>query len=130
MENSKRFLANAQIPQYISFMDGKSHLFQLLDDEESSITDDAGVKKEGIRYRVMEEGTPKSFFTSSIDLISQLAEMPKGAVVKVQLKARKTNDGYRKKYEVEKIEENDVPPDVKDEDIPVYDLASSNNCIE
>jgi len=121
MENSKRFLANAQIPQYISFMDGKSHLFQLLDDEESSITDNAGVKKEGIRYRVMEEGTPKSFFTSSIDLISQLAEMPKGAVVKVQLKARKTNDCYRKKYEVEKIEENDVPPDVKDEDIPVIE---------
>ena len=121
MENSKKFLANHQIPKYISFMDGKSHLFQLLDDEESSMIDDAGIKKEGIRYQVMEEGTPKSFFTSSIELISQLAEMPKGTVVKVQLKARKTNDGYRKRYEVEKIEENDVVSEVEDKDIPVIE---------
>jgi len=110
MQSSKNYLQNKNISPYISFQDGKAHTVTLLADEDYTLMD-----KEGIRFTVLENGEEKTFFTTSISLIRQLAEFSENTIVTIQLKTKIVNGNPVKSYDVSvvgtatKKEEIEIP---------------------
>jgi len=120
MENTAKFLKDNNVVPFISFKDKKVHTVELLKDKMETITDAQGETKEGVKYLVKEGGTVKSFFTTSISLLQQLADKQKGDVVSIQLKSKKGEDGkYKSYYEVWEDLANDSSDD--EEEIPIID---------
>jgi len=118
MQNSKQFLKDKDILPFISFKGGQAHELKLVQDKIETITGTDGKEVEGVKYKVIEGGVVKTFFTSSIALINKLADIEPDSVVKIQMKKRKDESGqYRSYFEVEKVGEEAEP--IKDEDIPV-----------
>lgn len=93
MENSKQFLKTNNIFPRISFKDKQAHRVKLLNDKIDSITDQSGKMIEGVKYFVEEGGAKKTFFTSSVALISKLSECKENDVVNIQIKYIKGNGG-------------------------------------
>ncbi len=94
MEASKQFLKDNNISQFISFQDGLPHTVKLMKDKVDSMPDrfgENGGKIQGMKYLVQEGGEQKTFFTTSIGLISKLAEFESGSVVTIQMKKKKVN---------------------------------------
>ena len=86
---------------YISFKDGNPHTLKILNDKISTLKDKQGKEIEGVKYLVEENGEHKTFFTSSISLISKLADVEEGTEVIIQMRSRKTEDGsWQSYYEV------------------------------
>ena len=105
MQNSQSYLSQKGIVPKISFQDGKSHKVTLVKDKIDKIKDANGTEKEGVKYMVFEDGTPKTFFTASSRLIQKLAELPENSEVIIQMKSKKGNEGYISYFEVSKAEE-------------------------
>ena len=102
MNESKAYVKDHNIIPTISFKDGKAHVLKIIQDKRRTIQTDQG-DKEGVSYKVMEGETLKRFFTSSDALIVKLADIEEGESVKIQMKSRKTQDGFINFYEVEKV---------------------------
>ncbi len=135
MENSKQYLKTHNIVSRISFKDSKEHIVELLNDKIDKIIDKEGNEKEGVKYSVKEDDELKSFFTSSIGLISKLAEMNDNDIVAIKLERKKTDEGYRSSFSVRKIGKSEgggeIKKDISDDDIPVIEsqkepLANNN----
>ena len=118
MRESQNFMKKHQVLPNISFKDGKIHKVRLIQDKIKTITSPDGQTIEGVAYKVIEDGVPKRFFTSSISLISKLSEFPEDTTVTIQMKQRKTEQGFRSFYEVKKAEES---PEITDEEIPIIE---------
>lgn len=101
MQNSQQFLKQENILPRLSFRDGKRHILTLVKDKIDSISNDKGQQIKGVRYLCTEDGTPKSFFTSSQALIQRLAEVPEESVVAIQMKRRQTPQGFRSYFEID-----------------------------
>lgn len=106
MQNSKLYLKKNNILPTISFKDGRQHQVKLIQDKEDEINDDMGKPKAGVRYKVMEGGEVKTFFTASPGLIQKLAEYPEETEVIIQMKSKKAATGYISFFEVSKVGEN------------------------
>ena len=113
MKASKQFIKDHDIIPIISFKDGKIHVVKILQDKVKTISTDRG-DKEGVAYKVMEGDTLKRFFTSSDSLIVKLSELEEGETVSIQMKSRKTQDGFINFYEVEKVQEGAETPSRED----------------
>jgi len=114
MKNAQDYLKKHGIIPFISFKDGSGHKVELVECSEDIITEKSGEEKEGMKFIVLEDKETKSFFTSSIDLISKLAGLNKGTIVSIQMKKRK--DGktgeFRSYYDMSVIgeaTEDDIP---------------------
>jgi len=88
----------------ISFKDGKTHIVQIAKRKIDTITTDSG-PKEGITYFVIENKEAKRFFTTSIGLISKLAEIKENETIAIQMKSRKTEQGYQSYYDVQTVKD-------------------------
>lgn len=118
MKASKDFLGEHNIKPYISFKDGKAHIIELVSDQKDTIKDGrSGELIEGIKYDVKENGDEKIIFSSSVSLISQLAEFPVGAIVRIEMKSRKDASGiFKSYYDVSAVDPNFTPePSFEDE---------------
>ena len=113
MKESKQFLKDKNIKPRISFKDGNPHVVKLINDKIDEIDDGTGKTVEGMSYLVEEDGDQKTFFTSSIGLISALSELEHGAVVRIVMKKKKGEKGYISFYEIEKVEDEDSLPVVE-----------------
>ena len=107
---------------FISFKDGQPHKLKILNAKEDTLKDENGQPIEGMKFLVEEDGERKTFFTSSISLISQLADIEEGAVATIKMGRRKTEKGWRSYFEVskegeEQFEEIDNPL-IDEENIP------------
>ena len=101
MDNSKKFLKDHNILPKISFKDMNAHKVVLVQDKEVVISGGQGrADKPGIRYKVLEDNVPKIFETASEMLISKLSEMEENTEVVIQMKSRKTPDGFKNYFEV------------------------------
>lgn len=103
MDNSKKYLEKNNTNQYISFKDGEAHTVKLMDDKEDTMPDRFGKEGgtiNGMKYLVEENGIKKTFFTSSIGLISKLSEFEKGSTITIQMKSVKINDEFRSEFVV------------------------------
>lgn len=125
MQNSKQFLKDKQILPRISFKDGKPHAFKLVKDKVDSLKNDKGEVVEGVKYLVEEAGEPKTFFTSSIALITKLSEISEDTEVIVQMKSRKADNGqWQSYYEVQSKSKvgkdmgEEIPVIEEDESVP------------
>lgn len=98
MNNSKDFLKKYNIVPFISFKETPKRNVKLMSDEISTLKGTDGNPVEGVKYVVEEEGSKKSFFTSSISLIQKLSEFNPGDEVTIEMKSRKGNDGKWKSY--------------------------------
>lgn len=115
MKNAQKYLKQKDIRARISFKDGKQHTVILRESEVDTIHSD-GEEIEGVRFVVEEEGDEKSFFTSSIKLIQELASKEEGDVVEIQMKSKKSESGnWFSTYEVKSVGNSKQP----DDDIPV-----------
>jgi len=114
MKAEQDFLKKNDILPKISFKDGKAHTVKLLDRKMETVKFDDG-PKEGITYKVEENGMEKAFFTSSVGLISKLAESKNGETYTIEMKKRKTDSGY-KSYFVVSQEGKEVSEPVVDEE--------------
>ena len=119
MENSKSFLQKQDIKPRISFKDGKTHIVKLLNDKQDTLTDENGKQVEGVKYLVEEEGEMKTFFTSSIGLITKLAELEPETIVAITMKRKKGEKGYTSYYDVEEAKQ-----EFSDNEIPVIENES------
>ena len=117
MEKSKQFLKDHDILPRVSFEKGKPRTLQIIDDRPEEITDKDGKKVEGMKYKVTENGEPKTIFTSSIALISKLAEIDPGTMVEITQKGYKQDGEWRTTYEV--VQKGEDPVD--DGEIPVIE---------
>ena len=119
MQNSKDFIKTHKILGRISFKDGLVHKVKLLQDKEIKIeTENQGVV-DGIRFLVEEDGEQKTFQTASPYLIRDLAEISENEIVVIQLKRKKTEQGFRSYFEVKKeTSEDDGIPVIDDEIFP------------
>jgi hypothetical protein len=84
MDNSKKYLDENGYDDRISFSDGKTHTVKLLKDKEGTIPGPRGDVK-GMKYLVEEDGKQKSFFTSSLGLVSKLALCSENDVVSIHM---------------------------------------------
>lgn len=108
MEASKKYLASNKIIPFISFKSQPEHTVKLIDDKEDSIMTQEG-KQDGMKYLVEEDGTQKSFFTTSISLVQQLANFNKGDEVTIKLGSKKVDGQFRSSYTVRKKGESSDP---------------------
>ncbi len=104
MDASKKYIKEHDIIPTISFKDGKVHVVKIIQDRIKTISTDRG-DKEGVAYKVMEGNEVKRFFTSSDSLIVALSNVEEGETVQIQMKSRKTKDGFINYYEVEKVQQ-------------------------
>ena len=93
MENTKKYIETAQKESgdmgYISFKDGVAHTLKVLKDKEDTMPDKynaGGGTVKGMKYLVEENGVQKTFFTSSLALMSKLVDIPYGEEITIQLK--------------------------------------------
>ena len=100
MENTKKYIETAQKESgdmgYISFKDGVAHTLKVLKDKEDTMPDKynaGGGTVKGMKYLVEENGVQKTFFTSSLALMSKLVDIPYGEEITIQLKSVKAADG-------------------------------------
>lgn len=118
MQGSKQYQKENNIIPRISFKDGKGHRVELVKDKMETMTFE-GEEKTGVKYLVKENGTPKSFFTSSEALISKLADLEEGAVVEIIMKSVKLDNGqWGSRYEVKQDggqEEDDGIPIIEED---------------
>ena len=114
MKAEQDFLKKNDILPKISFKDGKAHTVKLLDRKMLTIKFEDG-PKEGISYKVEENGIEKSIFTSSVGLISKLVDSKNGETYTIEMKKRKTDSGY-KSYFVVSQEGKEVSEPVVDEE--------------
>ena len=119
MRESQNFMKKHQVLPNISFKDGKIHKVKLIQDQIKTITSPDGQAIEGVAYKVIEDGIPKRFFTSSTSLIAKLSEYPEETTVTIQMKQRKTEQGFRSFYEVKEVKEGPVMTDISDDEIPI-----------
>lgn len=108
MENSKEYLKKHKILPKISFDKGKPRIVKLIEDKQESFTNEKGELVEGMKYKVTENGDPKTIFTTSVALISRLAELEPETEVKITQKGYKQDGEFRTTYEVEVLD-NEVP---------------------
>lgn len=101
MKAAKQFTEkyNKEHPRvpFISFKAQPIHTVTLLSSKEDTLTDKEGKQVEGVSFLCMEQGEEKKFFTSSIGLISQLAQCNPNDTVTIELK-RKQVDGQYKSF--------------------------------
>lgn len=122
MQSSKDFLKERGVMSRISFKDGKAHTVVLLKDKVETIKGQDGSDIEGVKYLVTEGKEPKSFFTSSVKLIQQLADVKENEEVTIVMKSKKGDTGYVSYYEVKKKEDGNPDEDEIDvDDIPVIE---------
>jgi len=88
MKGAKDFLKENDIVPRISFNDTPTHTVKLLASKPDEIDDGKGSKVTGLKVLVEEDGEKRSFFTSSVMLITKLGELEEGAVVTISLKKR------------------------------------------
>ena len=125
MDNiEKKFLKDHNIVDRISFKDGQAHQVKIVKRKLDSI-DNQGVVKEGIKYMVLENNEPKTFFTSAISLIQILSEIEDGRVVIIQMKSKPNGQGgftsyfdvkypqteMKAKEDIEIVEEQQAEPE-------------------
>jgi len=115
MNNSKQFLKEYNIIPTISFKTSPKHKVILLKDEMAELTNEKGEIVKGIRYFVRENEEEKTIFTSSNSLIQQLADISENTEIIIELKSRKTPDGWRSYYVVSKVGETEEEPEIIDE---------------
>jgi len=119
MKKVKDYLKKEGILSRISFKDGKEHIVKLIDCKEVTITDANGEERRGMKFKVTEGGEPKTFFTSSVGLLTKLAEIPENSVVSIQMKKRKDNGNYKSYFDVSLVEKE--TPDSDWDDIPIIE---------
>jgi hypothetical protein len=91
MQYSKEFLVKHSIYPKISFKDKLPHTFKLLKDKIDTISGDDGKAKEGVTYKVLENGEEKTFFTTSPSLIAALSSHEPNDTVTVKLVSKNIN---------------------------------------
>jgi len=115
MSIEQDFLKEKGIIPSISFKKSPKHTVKIQDRKRLTINCD-GEKVDGISYLVEENGENKKFFTGSPNLIAQLAEFEKDDIVTIEMKKRKTPEGFRTFYEVKSETEKSPPEDYPDAD--------------
>jgi hypothetical protein len=111
MDSIKEWLKKENIRPRISFKDGKPHTVKILNAREDEITDNTGKVKKGIKLLVEEGGEMKTFFTSSVQLLSYLANLEENETVTLQMKSRKGSDGnFRSYFDIKRADTGeDIP---------------------
>lgn len=100
MNKSKNFLEKHGISTRVSFKENPCHTFELVSDELKNIPGDDGEMVEGMLYTVIEDGTEKEWFTTSISAIRKIAELNEGDIVSVELKKKKKGSKWINYYDV------------------------------
>jgi hypothetical protein len=118
MENSKKYLSDRGILPKISFNKNEPRIVQIIDDKPETIKDKEGKEVEGMKYKVVENGEAKTIFTSSVTLISKLAEIDSEETVKITQKGYQQDGDWRTTYEVVKIKDG---KEEEVDDIPVIE---------
>lgn len=85
--------------------------------ESDVISGTDGREVQGIKYFAEHEQQQKTFFTSSISLIMQLANYKDGDIVNIICKSFKTPQGYRSKYIVSGNKEELLKKELPEEDV-------------
>ncbi len=116
MKASKEFYhKNSRFFPSISFQENPVQpLLKLLADKEVSFIDTKTQKeKTGIAVLVKKtmEGGFYQFLTTSMNLIGQLAEIPEGSIVNIELRKQKTPEGFKSYFVVEKVGEEQITPE-------------------
>ena len=124
MKASKEYLEEKGYLQRISFQKTPIVKVKLISDEKRVIKDSSGEEVEGVAYKVLQGGEEKEIFTASLSLIQQLVDLEENDFVQISMKRKKTNDGVRTFFEVEKIEESN------NKDIPVIEEDSKEDVEE
>ena len=108
MQTSKDFIREQGWLSRISFKTTPRVMVKLISDEKRTIIDNTGKEVKGIAIKVEQDGEEKEIFTSSISLISQLADYEPGSVVVIEMKSTKTNQGYRTSFKVLSVKDGEV----------------------
>jgi len=129
MQEAKQWLKDNGILPKISFEIDKPLTLKILKSKIEEFTNPKTNKKEnGLKVLVTEDGEAKQFLTTSIALITRLAETTAGSVVKItqkQIGMKKTYESELIEANVEKVEEKEdeldfgEPVEMSDEEIPI-----------
>jgi len=119
MDAIKNFLKEHQILPRISFKDRKEHTVQIMKARAESFNNDKDELVQGVKFLVTEGGEPKTFFTASQDLLTQLAESKEGETYKIKMYSESVGGVIKSRFSVKKVGET--------EEIPVPEEDPENN---
>jgi len=103
MEAIKNFLKEHQMLPKISFKDKKEHTVEIVKAKEESFNNEKGELVEGVKFLVTEDGEPKTFFTASQDLLTQLAECKEGETYKIKMYSESVGGVIKSRFSVQKV---------------------------
>ena len=121
MEKSKQFLKDHGILPRISFEKGKPRTLKIIDEKTESFNDKDDKLVEGMKYKVTENGEPKTIFSSAVSLISKLAEIEPDSVVTITQKGYKQDGEWRTTYDVVSVIDDGEMPKSPKEEIPIVE---------
>jgi len=123
MDAAKKFMTDNP-SQFISFGDGLPRTVKLMKDKEDTMPDmnNKGQNVTGVKFLVeTEDGTQKTFFTTSFALIGKLAGFAPGTIVTIQQKKMSVGGQFRTTYIVSQgasIKSEDDGSEVGDDEVP------------
>lgn len=130
-ELEQKFLKERNIYPRISFNETPEvKNIRILARKEDSFVNEQNEKVHGIKYLVEHEGVRKSFFTSSIGLVSKLAETKNGDMVDIKLGSIKTSQGFGKKYQVTIHEGKFEPVEVSFDELKPVQVQTEEKTID
>jgi hypothetical protein len=105
MEAPKEYLKKHENYERVNFKDGLEHVLELLNAKIDVYVDNKTNKEnEGVKFLVKEGDELKTFFTSSIDLITKLSDIEEKTMVKItQVKYFGNNNKELTGYNVSKL---------------------------
>jgi len=109
MEAIKNFLKENQILPRISFKDKKEHTVEIAKARAESFKNDKNEEVNGIKFLVTESGEPKTFFTASQDLLTQLADCKEGETYKIKMYSESVGGVIKSRFSVQKVGLEEIP---------------------
>ena len=109
MENfnpEKEWMKDHQILPRISFEPDKPRILKILERKREKFTNSEGDLVDGIKYKVLENGEIKTFFTASQVLIGKLADVLDETIVKITQKKIREKGQIKTTYDVAIMDEN------------------------
>ena len=130
MQSAKDFLKNSKIMPRISLRDGKVHTLKVLNAKLDKLNNTDGTVSEGLRILVEEDGTMKTLFTSSIQLITVLSEVEPNEILEVQMKKKSGPQGIRSYFDIKRLDISNQPPNVSPSTTPAAEGVPEFNSPE
>jgi len=120
----KQWMKDHQILPRISFEPDKPRIVKIIERKREKFTNTEDELVDGIKYKVLEDGEIKTFFTASRVLIEELANIQDETTVKIMQKKVREKGQIKTTYEIDIISEEIPIIEDKEELLTESDVCS------